>query len=100
MRPKPSPHQEYQAKIHREYPDYRAIAAMRIDKATRELVNRYPLDWDDLLMRPRPSYQWARAELRRMHEPEWREILRAVPGTLTDVKHGWTLDDMKEWEWR
>ena len=89
---------EYREKINTEYPEYRTIHSTRIEKATRILINEYPLEYDDLL-RSRTSTQWAKAELRRRHNAEWRAILATVPGTVRDVRLGLTLERMKAWPW-
>ena len=89
---------EYRDKINTEYPEYRTIHSTRIEKATRILINEYPLEYDSLL-RSGPSHPWAKAELRRRHNAEWRAILATVPGTVRDVRLGLTLDQIKAWPW-
>ena len=51
---------EYREKINTEYPEYRTIHSTRIEKATRILINEYPLEYDSLL-RSGPSHPWAKA---------------------------------------
>lgn len=89
---------EYREKINAEHPEYRTIHSTRIEKATRILINEYPLEYDSLL-RSGPSHPWAKAELRRRHNAEWRAILATVPGTVRDVRLGLTLDQIKAWPW-
>ena len=89
---------EYREKINAEYPEYRTIHSTRIEKATRILINEYPLEYDSLL-RSGPSHPWAKAELRRRHNAEWRAILATMPGTVRDVRLGLTLDQIKAWPW-
>lgn len=89
---------EYREKINAEHPEYRTIHSTRIEKATRILINEYPLEYDSLL-RSGPSHPWAKAELRRRHNAEWRTILATVPGTVRDVRLGLTLERMKAWPW-
>lgn len=89
---------EYREKINAEFPEYRTIHSTRIEKATRILINEYPLEYDDLL-RSGHSYPWAKAELRRRHNTEWRAILATVPGTVRDVRLGLTLERLREWPW-
>ena len=89
---------QYREKINTEYPEYRTIHSTRIEKATRILINEYPLEYDSLL-RSGPSHPWAKAELRRRHNAEWRAILATVPGTVRDVRLGLTLDQIKAWPW-
>ena len=89
---------EYREKINAEHPEYRTIHSTRIEKATRILINEYPLEYDSLL-RSGPSHPWAKAELRRRHNAEWRTILATVPGTVRDVRLGLTLDQIKAWPW-
>jgi hypothetical protein len=90
---------DYRAKVNEEHPDYRAIHSTRIEKATRTLITAHALEYDDLLRQPGSSLQWSKAELRRRHNDEWREILRGVPGTLRDVRLGLTLERIKAWPW-
>ena len=89
---------QYREKIIAEHPEYRTIHSTRIEKATRILINEYPLEYDSLL-RSGPSHPWAKAELRRRHNAEWRAILATVPGTVRDVRLGLTLERMKAWPW-
>ena len=89
---------EYREKINAEHPEYRTIHSTRIEKATRILINEYPLEYDSLL-RSGPSHPWAKAELRRRHNAEWRAILATVPGTVRDARLGLTLDQIKAWPW-
>jgi hypothetical protein len=81
----------YREKLNAEFPHYRAIHARRIDHATRQLIMRHALEYDELLHADERGSKWARAELRRRHNAEWRRILSRVPGTLRDVKLGLTI---------
>lgn len=89
---------QYRDKLNAELPHYRTIHSLRIEKATRILIISQALDYDDLLRRGNGT-QWARAELRRKHNDEWREILSQVPGTVRDVRLGLTVDEMRSWPW-
>lgn len=89
-----NPH--YRRRLHGELPAYRAVATARIAVATRELINRHPLDYDDAVLEGH-GVQWAKAELRRRHNPEWRKILAGVPGTVEDVRRGITAEEVRAW---
>ena len=84
---------EYREKINTEYPEYRTIHSTRIEKATRILINEYPLEYDSLL-RSGPSHPWAKAELRRRLQSQY-------PGATwyERVRLGLTQDQIKAWPW-
>lgn len=90
----------YRERLNRELPNYRAVHSLRIAIATRELVTRHPLEYDELLHdergRSAKRHQWARAELRRRHRSEWLNILKGIPGTVADVRLGLTVEALRE----
>lgn len=90
---------EYREKLNAELPEYRAIHSMRINKGDRILITRYALEYDQMLRSKDFTLYGARAELRRRHREEWREILREIPGTVRDVRLGLTLEELRGWPW-
>ena len=86
----------YRRRLTAELPAYSAVATARILVATQALIDRYPLDYADAVLEGHGT-QWAKAELRRTHNAEWRSILARVPGTVNDVRQGLTADEVRAW---